>query len=133
MVNTDFLLPLWGCGHLPNNKSHEEFDLQKPPPVDLSDIGNQDLSESMDLIEKKQFTDAIDILEPLAAHNDTAKRLLLEALKSSSDFAGIISHFIEPVAPEEIIAVIDALWEDCLLYTSPSPRDRTRSRMPSSA
>ena len=23
--------------------------------------------------------------------------------------------------------------EDCLLYTSPSPRDRTRSRMPSSA
>ena len=29
------------------------------------------------------------------------------------------------------------MWEDglgfCLLYTSPSPRDRTRSRMPSSA
>ena len=25
------------------------------------------------------------------------------------------------------------LWSYCLLYTSPSPRDRTRSRMPSSA
>ena len=25
------------------------------------------------------------------------------------------------------------LRKDCLLYTSPSPRDRTRSRMPSSA
>ena len=25
------------------------------------------------------------------------------------------------------------LFMDCLLYTSPSPRDRTRSRMPSSA
>ena len=25
------------------------------------------------------------------------------------------------------------VWEACLLYTSPSPRDRTRSRMPSSA
>ena len=24
-------------------------------------------------------------------------------------------------------------WLTCLLYTSPSPRDRTRSRMPSSA
>ena len=24
-------------------------------------------------------------------------------------------------------------WIPCLLYTSPSPRDRTRSRMPSSA
>ena len=31
---------------------------------------------------------------------------------------------------------IERKWtenEDCLLYTSPSPRDRTRSRMPSSA
>ena len=26
-----------------------------------------------------------------------------------------------------------ATISDCLLYTSPSPRDRTRSRMPSSA
>ena len=25
------------------------------------------------------------------------------------------------------------LWNDCLLYTSPSPRDRQKSRMPSSA
>ena len=28
---------------------------------------------------------------------------------------------------------LEALHERCLLYTSPSPRDRTRSRMPSSA
>ena len=28
---------------------------------------------------------------------------------------------------------IVALGGDCLLYTSPNPRDRTRSRMPSSA
>ena len=28
----------------------------------------------------------------------------------------------------------DGIWANgCLLYTSPSPRDRTRSRMPSSA
>ena len=30
-------------------------------------------------------------------------------------------------------AVWDGALETCLLYTSPSPRDRTRSRMPSSA
>ena len=29
--------------------------------------------------------------------------------------------------------VSDLLYKTCLLYTSPSPRDRTRSRMPSSA
>ena len=50
----------------------------------------------------------------------------------------------EVVVHEENEGQIDALLptirfpdelppEDCLLYTSPSPRDRTRSRMPSSA
>ena len=29
--------------------------------------------------------------------------------------------------------VLAMRWEDCLLYTSPSPRDATLSRMPSSA
>ena len=32
--------------------------------------------------------------------------------------------------PEEIL---EKTFEDCLLYTSPSPRDATLSRMPSSA
>ena len=35
-------------------------------------------------------------------------------------------------ATEEAINYIDDL-DDCLLYTSPSPRDRQKSRMPSSA
>ena len=34
---------------------------------------------------------------------------------------------------EDWEAVYDACRQACLLYTSPSPRDRTRSRMPSSA
>ena len=34
-------------------------------------------------------------------------------------------------APVDISAMADQMA--CLLYTSPSPRDRTRSRMPSSA
>ena len=33
----------------------------------------------------------------------------------------------------EITALLSKQLESCLLYTSPSPRDRTRSRMPSSA
>ena len=32
-----------------------------------------------------------------------------------------------------LLPFCDALFCTCLLYTSPSPRDRTRSRMPSSA
>ena len=34
----------------------------------------------------------------------------------------------KPLTQESI-----ALFKDCLLYTSPSPRDRQKSRMPSSA
>ena len=33
----------------------------------------------------------------------------------------------------ELLKRIETDLSDCLLYTSPSPRDRTRSRMPSSA
>ena len=32
-----------------------------------------------------------------------------------------------------VLAALAGLVSVCLLYTSPSPRDRTRSRMPSSA
>ena len=35
--------------------------------------------------------------------------------------------------PDATRRVAIAMYEGCLLYTSPSPRDRTRSRMPSSA
>ena len=38
---------------------------------------------------------------------------------------------IKEPTPEEKIAELED--KVCLLYTSPSPRDRTRSRMPSSA
>ena len=39
------------------------------------------------------------------------------------------------VTPDSLAATAEALLrtQACLLYTSPSPRDRTRSRMPSSA
>ena len=36
-------------------------------------------------------------------------------------------------APLAMVGMARELLSDCLLYTSPSPRDRTRSRMPSSA
>ena len=33
----------------------------------------------------------------------------------------------------DVVVACDGMNNCCLLYTSPSPRDRTRSRMPSSA
>ena len=45
------------------------------------------------------------------------------------------------IGASDMVKLSDGNWalacetemDDCLLYTSPSPRDRTRSRMPSSA
>ena len=41
---------------------------------------------------------------------------------------------VGPFGTLQLVAdMIKIFFKDCLLYTSPSPRDRTRSRMPSSA
>ena len=50
----------------------------------------------------------------LVAYNIKTQRMNLQKGGSSAIFGGALAAF-------------------CLLYTSPSPRDRTRSRMPSSA
>ena len=49
-----------------------------------------------------------------------------------------MQHKVEKIKKSNNNAIVSTLNEngnkkDCLLYTSPSPRDRTRSRMPSSA
>ena len=50
-----------------------------------------------------------------------------EARKKTVDFSdGYLAGYLS-------VLTADAGIKDCLLYTSPSPRDRTRSRMPSSA
>ena len=50
-------------------------------------------------------------------------RIVLEGLRGEDTIAELCRR--EGISPN--------LYYNCLLYTSPSPRDRTRSRMPSSA
>ena len=51
---------------------------------------------------------------------------LTEAIEGFS----LCDWYVNDIPEDNIVSLQDSI---CLLYTSPSPRDRTRSRMPSSA
>ena len=55
-----------------------------------------------------------------------------DATWGTVDIAPLQLHGIQLVAPELVPLTLEAV-DGCLLYTSPSPRDATLSRMPSSA
>ena len=69
--------------------------------------------------------------------------LLVLRVELLEPFLGFLDHFVcvsftqfyTSSVPDDVGRVLKVVEEGgyCLLYTSPSPRDRTRSRMPSSA
>ena len=59
-----------------------------------------------------------------AAIAEDSQIAIEDGLYTGDDAAYILANVFS-FSPDELL--------DCLLYTSPSPRDRTRSRMPSSA
>ena len=62
---------------------------------------------------------------------------MIAADESPSNISSKIKDLLYAKTAEKVDAarpdVANTMFQDCLLYTSPSPRDRTRSRMPSSA
>ena len=68
---------------------------------------------------------------------DAQGRMLAQAVTGTpghvNTMAAAIGHFINDIGPERIYPGDIYLTNDCLLYTSPSPRDLSTSRMPSSA
>ena len=57
------------------------------------------------------------------------RKAAAQASSAAAEAAKVVAQTLE-LAPSDIVV---AQTMTCLLYTSPSPRDRTRSRMPSSA
>ena len=77
----------------------------------------------------------ISILIPRINKNATELRLLYDSILEKSKGVEYSKKFVEILISHELLKYNDAAnsQDSCLLYTSPSPRDRTRSRMPSSA
>ena len=63
---------------------------------------------------------------PNKIRKDIKRGINSKKISEISDRAKAISEAVKNLTTGNILLV-------CLLYTSPSPRDRTRSRMPSSA
>ena len=80
-----------------------------------------------------------DLISPLSAIGNGIELLTLSGVDAPSEIA-LISESVDNANTRIRFfrVAFGAAREDqqislCLLYTSPSPRDRTRSRMPSSA
>ena len=96
-----------------NNSSNYLVDLIQLELEILKSSGYQpDLSDS---VMKKVLGDGLSI-------NANSYYELINSLRNDQNLQKVFSDFMEKV-----------MAKVCLLYTSPSPRDRTRSRMPSSA
>ena len=52
---------------------------------------------------------------------------------TKSDLIEALAENQSHLALRDVELAVKGLLESCLLYTSPSPRDRQKSRMPSSA
>ena len=91
-----------------------------PKWVPATDSGRLDLARRMQV--------ASEVLAARIAKNEAKNR------DKRKDSEKIQVSLTDPIAPlgRDKLKVYRPLYT-CLLYTSPSPRDRTRSRMPSSA
>ena len=72
-------------------------------------------------------------LDRSSAASDVYKRQLLFTAFNTRDLETYKNYFSEDLEFFHDKGGLTGYDVTCLLYTSPSPRDRTRSRMPSSA
>ena len=96
--------------------------------TDNYDIIKDFLTPTEIVVEESGPTRSKIVLEPLEqGFGHTLGNALRRIILSSMPGTAVSEVKIEGVLHEY------STIEGCLLYTSPSPRDRTRSRMPSSA
>ena len=99
--------------------------------------------QRIQLVASSEFRQEVDKWRrnqtDIPSHSESIRRLVKIALRlEKGETMKMITAIIRPhkyndVRDALITIGIEGLSATCLLYTSPSPRDRTRSRMPSSA
>ena len=109
-----------------------------PPPV--CSFPGKLTAEDEEALEKENLPKSVPILPlrntvlfpgvviPITASRNKSIQLIKDA-NNFNKLLGVVSQKDEKIEDPKA----NDIYNVCLLYTSPSPRDRTRSRMPSSA
>ena len=92
---------------------------------------NDNYEGDFDTLNEEEFL----IVQALRAQQEIKIPQVQDLLKKKNVYPSLKTLFNLSIAvsSEEVVEKFKPRTETCLLYTSPSPRDRTRSRMPSSA
>jgi hypothetical protein len=109
MVNDDFQNPIWD-----SDQNYPEFSFQAPALSTTHGSEMEDLNVAEQMMREQNFSGAVEILIPLKDKNDLASPLLLNALAELNDYPKIIQLFNPPQSTEEIILVLNALYEEGL-------------------
>lgn len=111
MLNEGFDTPIWGPGWFPlTSKSYIEFSIQRPLIAPQQRYAVTDLGEAEELIRRKQYVRAAELLVPLHSTHPLARRLLLECYVLLDASPNIVKYFYPPISNSEIVHVADALW-----------------------
>ena len=84
--------------------------------------------EENSLVSSLSPREIVSELDRFVVGQNKAKKAVAVALRNRWRRQALKGEMKNEVLPKNILMI-----GPCLLYTSPSPRDRTRSRMPSSA
>ena len=109
----------------------QHFEDDGVAAIIFTDISKDGMMEGVNLASTIEVADAVRV--PVIASGGISSIDDIKAIKAAEEH-GITGAVIGRSLYEGTIKLEEAQqWVDCLLYTSPSPRDRQKSRMPSSA
>ena len=87
------------------------------------------ITSAMKMVSAAKLKKAQDAITAMRPYSDKLTQMLVD-LSASVDFE---NEFLQSRETNKLLVVCVTSNRGCLLYTSPSPRDATLSRMPSSA